>query len=134
MDTLQLAPTEVGTVYEVILAGDSDATRRGDRFPVIISNCEYLFHDDASLEACIMMLRESDARLAAQPNRQYDWNQTMVTRFADGGGCIKFSVSWYDEAFFQERREVFMGGMHQRLYDNLGISDADIAVTHWRRA
>jgi len=134
MTAAQLATTQVGTAYEVILEGDSNAARRGDRTPVVVSHCEYRFADDASLEKCIAMLRQSDSALAAQPNRQYDWQCTMVAHSPMGGGIIKFAVSWYDEQFFSERREVFTGGLHQRLYDTIGITSADLTVTHWRAA
>lgn len=134
MTAMQLAPTQVGTVFEVILEGDSNAERRGDRTPVVVSHCEYKFSDDANLDKCIAMLRQSDVALAGQPDRKYDWQCTMVTRFLDGGGVIKFSVSWYDEQFFGERREVFTGGLHQRLYDTIGITSSDLTVTHWRAA
>lgn len=134
MYTLAWSPTMVGTTFEVILAGDSDAERRGSRVPVVVSNCEYRFTDDSMLEKCIEMLKQSDASLAAQPDRKYDWNKTMVARNPSGGGVILFSVSWYDEKFFSERREVFTGGLHQRLYDTMGITEQDITVTHMRAA
>jgi hypothetical protein len=134
MRSIKLGPTEVGSLYEVILAGDSDDARRGDRSAVVVSDCEYRFRDDDNLEKCISLLQQSDERLGANPNRLYDWNKTMISRYADGGGVIVFSVSWYDEDFFARRRDVFKNDLHGRINELFDISENDISVTHWRHA
>jgi len=127
------APSKVGTTYEVILEGDSRAERRGNRIPVVISQCGYKFKDDDNLEKCITLLRQSDERLASNPDRQYDWNVTMVSRDIGGGGFLAFSVSWYDMDFFEAHRDTFAGSLHQRLYQSLGVTEQDFSVSHWRR-
>lgn len=130
----QLAPSKVGTTYEVILEGDSRAERRGDRTPVVISQCGYRFKDDANLEKCITMLRQSDERLAANQDCQYDWNITMVSRDVADGGFIAFSVSWYNLEFFEAHRNTFVGSLHQRLYQSIGVTEGDFSVSHWQLA
>ena len=136
MQEATLTPTRVGMSGRIVLEGDSQAERRGSRQPVATSQCEYRFHTEASLHACLAALTASDAALAANPDRLYDWNRTEIWTAPDEpGGIIRFSVSWYDAVYFDTNREIFAGGMHQHLYDQMGgIGPEDITVTHWRAA
>jgi hypothetical protein len=51
----------------------------------------------------------------------------------NGGGAVLLGVAWYDQAFFDERRDAWFGAMHQRIYAELGIPMDDITVEHWTR-
>ncbi len=123
-----------GTTRELVLLGDEDPARRGDRQLVARSECEYRIPDETGLERCLAALRASDAQLAGRADRCYDWQRTWVERTPGGAIKVVFGVSWYDEAFFQAKRDAFLGDLHQRLYAAFGIGQDDIEVTHWRLA
>ncbi|MGW2013726.1 hypothetical protein [Streptomyces sp. NPDC001927] len=51
---------------------------------------------------------------------------------ANGGGTVILGVVWYDEEFFTDRRDAWLGVMHQRIYKDLGIPLENIEVSHRR--
>jgi hypothetical protein len=48
-----------------------------------------------------------------------------------GGGTVILGVAWFDQAFFDDRRDAWFGAMHTRIYQTLGIPLDNITVTHW---
>lgn len=39
--------------------------------------------------------------------------------------------AWFDQAFFDDRRDAWFGAMHTRIYQGLGIPLDNVTVTHW---
>ena len=127
--TLTSAPTR-----ELVLLGESDPTRRGGRHTIAMSECEFRLPDDAALARCIAALRASDEMLAARPDSPYDWKATWVERSPAGGGTVAFGVAWYDEAFFSEKKDVFLGSEDGELFARIGIPEGARTVSHWLAA
>ncbi|MFE7430743.1 hypothetical protein [Streptomyces sp. NPDC057545] len=117
---------------ELVLPGESG--RRGGRTVIAESRVEIAVSSDEALDRCIAALRASDERLAAQPDRKYDWQSTWLERHATKpGGTVAFGVAWYDEAFFDEKKNTYMKPDHLAMYAHIGAGDGDVSVTHWRR-
>ncbi|MFD8978881.1 hypothetical protein [Streptomyces sp. NPDC059564] len=72
--------------------------------------------------------------MAEQPDSLYDWQRTWVERRSEGGGTFLFNVSWYDEAFFSEKKNVFLSPEHLAMYAHIGAEDGAVDVSHWRHA
>lgn len=47
------------------------------------------------------------------------------------GAAIKFSVAWYDEEFFQEKKDVYLGKEHLRMFAGFGNGTPDVEVKHF---
>ncbi|WP_073907746.1 hypothetical protein [Streptomyces sp. CB00455] len=123
---------EQPVVRELVLLGDSTPGRRGDRVVIAESHCEIKLSSDEALERCVAALRASDERLAAETSGPYDWQRTWVERSSQGGGSVLFNVSWYDETFFEEKKDVFLSPEHLAMYAHIGAEDGAVDVSHWR--
>ncbi|MEV6810326.1 hypothetical protein [Streptomyces sp. NPDC051132] len=113
--------------------GDTAPGRRGKRTVVAQSHCEIKLTDDQAMERCIAALRESDERLASNQSGPYDWKRTWIERATEGGGKVVFGVNWYDEKFFEEKKDTFMAPDHLAMYAHIGAEDGAVKVTHWRQ-
>ncbi|MFF2703389.1 hypothetical protein ACFVUQ_34125 [Streptomyces cyaneofuscatus] len=126
------------TRVRVLNGEDTDATRRGDKKAVARSECTYYCPDETTARRCIDALEESDRRLRERPEELmlWDWQATYFEAEQDnplGGGSVILGVAWYDQEFFDDRRDAWFGRMHQRIYQQLGIPLENIDVSHWRR-
>lgn len=127
-------------VRELVLIGeDADIARRGDKQLVAMSQCRFHCPDDDTLARCVDAIRRSDEHLRNRPEEMmlWDWQCTYVERDPDSGesgGTVILGVAWYDEAFFQSRREAHLDDMHCAMYEGIGIARGSISVTHWRHA
>lgn len=116
---------------ELVLLGEAE--RRGDRNVIAESRVEIAVSTDEALDRCLEALRASDERLAAQPDRKYDWQMTWVERDSTkSGGTVAFGVAWYDEDFFEAKRDTYMKPDHLAMYAHIGADEGDVSVTHWR--
>ncbi|MFF3097618.1 hypothetical protein [Streptomyces cyaneofuscatus] len=125
------------TRVRVLNGEDTDATRRGDKKAVARSECTYC-PDETTARRCIDALEESDRRLRERPEELmlWDWQATYFEAEQDnplGGGSVILGVAWYDQEFFDDRRDAWFGRMHQRIYQQLGIPLENIDVSHWTR-
>ncbi|MDX3538675.1 hypothetical protein PV721_30900 [Streptomyces sp. MB09-01] len=118
---------------ELMLLGDAAPGRRGDRTVVAESHVEIDVVTDDALDRCIEALRASDERLAAQPDSLYDWNRTWVERSDTGGGKVIFDVVWYDEEFFEDKKDTYMSPDHLAIYTRIGAEEGSLSVSHWRK-
>jgi hypothetical protein len=128
------APTRV----RVLNGEDTDAARRGDKKPAARSDCTYYCPDEATARRCITALEESDKRLRERPEELmlWDWQATYFEAEKgnpNGGGTVILGVAWYDQQFFDDRRDAWFGRMHQKIYQELGIPLGNITVEHWTR-
>jgi hypothetical protein len=129
----QDAPTRV----RVLNGEDTDASRRGDKKPVVRSECTYYCPNEATARRCIGALEESDRRLRERPEELmlWDWQATYFEAEPgnpNGGGTVLLGVAWYDEDFFDDRKDAWFGAMHRRIYQQLGIPLENVEVSHWR--
>ncbi|AWK12929.1 hypothetical protein DDQ41_15200 [Streptomyces spongiicola] len=102
------------------------------------SECTYYCPDEATGRRVIEALEESDKRLRERPEELmlWDWQATYWEAETDnpnGGGTVILGVAWYDQEFFDERRDAWFGRMHQKIYQDLGIPLENIEVSHWAR-
>ncbi|MFF5705244.1 hypothetical protein ACFY7H_22495 [Streptomyces sp. NPDC012794] len=118
---------------ELVLLGDSAPGRRGERTIVAQSHCEIDLASDEALERCVQALRASDERLAEQADGPYDWQRTWVERNGQAGGKVIFDVAWYDEEFFQEKKDTFLAPEHLAMYAHIGAGEGAVRVTHWQK-
>ena len=116
---------------ELVLWGEEAPERRGDRTIVAQSQCDFTLDDDVAVERCIAELRSSDEKLAKNPNSKYDWQRTWLQRREGGGGTISFGVAWYDQEYFDTKKNVFLGRMHDAIFSKIGVSADAVHVSHW---
>lgn len=126
------------TRVRVLDGEDTDAGRRGDKKPIARSECTYYCPDEGTARRVIEALKESDERLRNRPEELmlWDWQATYFEAEKGneaGGGTVLLGVAWYDQEFFDDRRDAWFGAMHQRIYKNLGVPMDDITVDHWTR-
>ncbi len=124
------------TRVRVLVGSDADPARLAGKVPIAKSDCSYYCPDAVTAERCIEALRESDERLRARPEEQmlWDWESTYWEAEPgnpNGGGTVILGVAWFDQAFFDDRRDAWFGAMHTRIYQGLGIPLDNVTVTHW---
>jgi hypothetical protein len=130
-------PDDAPVRVRVLIGEDADAARRNGKTVIARSECTYYCPDAATVARCIEALRESDERLRGRPEEQmlWDWECTYYEADPDneaGGGTVILGVAWYDPAFYDDRREAWLGAMHKHVYAGIGVVLDDITVTHWR--
>ncbi|EFP97833.1 hypothetical protein [Vibrio caribbeanicus] len=87
------------------------------------------FNSLSSLNDCFDELMNSDERLLSIPNdkARYDWHRVDVI-----DNEIRFGVVWYDEVFFDEKREIYTDPMHSKMLNRFGVAPSDYEVNHYR--
>lgn len=134
----EFVTADAPTMVRVLSGEDTDPARRGDKQVIARSECTYYCPDEATAYRCISALKESDKRLRERPEEQMLWDWQATTwepelHNPNGGGSVRLGVAWYDQEFFDERRDAWFGRMHQKIYQQLGIPLEDITVEHWTR-
>lgn len=132
---MALALSDEPVVIERVFAGeDADAARRGGKRLVARSECRFDCHDDATLARCIKAIKQSDEALRNRSNQAafYDWQSPLVVRRPEGGGVMTFGVAWYDETFFEAKRDVYLGALHNHLFERIGLQTGSISISHWK--
>jgi hypothetical protein len=136
MPDLLESATDLVTRIRVLTGSDADPVRLAGKVPIGRSDCSYYCPDAATAGKCIEALRASGERLRSRPAEQmlWDWGSTWFEPEPGnpgGGGTVFLGVAWFDQEFFDERRDAWLGRMHTRIYADLGIPLEDITVTHW---
>ena len=134
--TKLLEARDLVTRFRVLTGSGSDLARLAGKVPIAKSVCAYYCRDAATAERCVEALRLSDDRLRSRPEEQmlWDWENTWFEPEIGnlcGGGTVLLGVDWFDQEFFDDRRDAWFGRMHTRIYAGLGIPMDDITVTHW---
>lgn len=135
--TMYEAKAEAVTRVRVLVGEDDDPARRGDKHLLAWSDCRYYCPDETTVQRCVEAIRESDERLRARPEELmlWDWQSTYYQADPDnkaGGGTIILGVAWYDEEFYEDRRDAWFGAMHKRAYAKIGVPLENVEVTQWR--
>ncbi|MCP4966414.1 MAG: hypothetical protein GY926_14420 [bacterium] len=96
-----------------------------------------MIEDDATLERCVEALRHSDERLRNRPQERmlWDWQLTTIDTELNSdapGGTISLGAAWYDEEFFDEKKDAYTDPLHLAAYLDIGLESGSISVTHWR--
>lgn len=114
------------------IAGDA-TTRVVGRTQVAQSDVTLELPTDAAIEKRLRALDASDLRLAASPGK-YDWKFAWVDPNTDTeGGRVRFGVAWYDEDFFEEKRDVYLDVKHLRMIAGFGADEGSVNVEHFKR-
>lgn len=128
--------SELLTRVQVLTGEDKDTARRGTKSIIARSDCSYYCPDEATVQRCIESLRASDERLRHRQEELmlWDWMTTWFEPEPDnpnGGGTVLLGVAWYDQEFFDDRKDAWFGAMHKHVYQQIGIPLENITVTHW---
>lgn len=49
---------------------------------------------------------------------------------AAGGGTVRFGVAWYNENFFQEKKDIYLDSHHGALFGKFRAEPSDGKVIH----
>ena len=52
-------------------------------------------------------------------------------REGKAGATVRFGVAWYDEAFFREKPDNYLGSEHLAMFAGFGAGSADVGVKHY---
>jgi hypothetical protein len=105
----------------------SDLPQHEGLVPYAVSHVDMKFDHEDDLVRCVRLLQWSDARMRAMTDPQILWNWNSSFR---NDQEIEFSVSWFGEEFFENRKDSFMDGMHSGFYSVFGLTPEDIRVRH----
>ena len=83
-------------------------------------------HEDDVIR-CARMLQWSDERMRARTNPviMWAWKESYRDKMT-----VEFSVAWYSEEFFNERKSAFLDNHHASYYSKFGLKPADIKTRH----
>ncbi|GLQ74239.1 hypothetical protein [Vibrio penaeicida] len=102
-----------------------------DNAPLVVASTKMkiIFKEVEELNACLEELLASDERLLSIPNSEamYDWQQMIVM-----GNEIRFGVVWYNEEFFENKKDIYIDPMHSRMLQKFGVSSEDYEVNHYK--
>ncbi|MEV0759595.1 hypothetical protein [Nocardia sp. NPDC050435] len=134
--TMKLIPENPITRIRVLVGEGPGTPRRGDKALYAMSDCRFECPTAEIAERTVAALAESDEKLRNRPEELmlWDWANTYWEADPDnphGGGTVILGVAWYDQAFYQERREATFGTMHKRIYERIGLPVEGISVTHY---
>lgn len=96
-----------------------------DRIPLAITKVEITFSNEADLQKCVTLLKESDVALKTAP-KPYDW-QFAVRK----GLKIYFGVNWFELDFFKEKKDVFQNNQHGSIFKSFNSSIENFVVKHY---
>lgn len=126
-----MSETKGATTLELVALGGSIQERRRGREAVAQSEVAIHLDSDEAVEKCLRGLDASDQRLAEVP-QMYDWVMVWKeTEEGKPGATVRFGVAWYDEAFFQEKKDIYLGSDHLAMFSNFGAGGADVEVKHY---
>jgi hypothetical protein len=108
----------------MILAGTEGGVSRQ---PYAITEIEIEFDNERDLRNCVRMLRWSDERLRARPDQMILWDWRMTYR---EGMKISFGVAWYEQDFFERRKDAFREPRHAGYYSMFGATAESFKVQH----
>lgn len=140
MTTTFAIPTDTEVItHTLMLEGeDGDAGRRGRKKVIAKSECRFDCPNDDILATCIEQIRLSDEHLKSRPEEMalWDWQRTFIESNSlkprKSGGVVILGVAWYDEQFFDEKRNAYANPSHLEKYLNIGLHEEAITVTHWK--
>jgi hypothetical protein len=117
---------DVGDGWTVIMTGE-EIRRAKDLRRVAITRGEITFGSEEQLKSFLDILRDSDARLSKVPDAEvvYDW---QLVRRKDL--TVRFGVSWYDDDFYQKRRNAYLSRLHGDIFARLGLKAEDLRIEH----
>ena len=118
---------ERGKSERVMILSGTESPENKARKPYALTKVTISFDNENDLRNCVRMLRWSDDRLRARPDQLILWNWESSFR---EGMTIYFGVAWYNEAFFERRKEAFMEPQHADYYAMFGAKPSDFKMTH----
>ena len=126
-----MSETKGATTLELVALGGSTQQRRRGREAVAQSEVAIRLDSDEAVEKCLRGLESSDQRLAEVP-QMYDW-VTVWKETEEGrpGATVRFGVAWYDEEFFQAKKDIYLGNDHLAMFSGFGADSADVEVKHY---
>jgi hypothetical protein len=125
LDAATLELLERGKSERVVILPGTEGGK--GRVHYAISKIAIHFEDEASLRTCVRLLRWSDERLRARPDQLVQWRWDMSHR---EGMTISFAVVWYDQAFFERRKDAFKEPAHAGYYAMFGATPDRFEMTH----
>jgi hypothetical protein len=125
VDVLGIMQPRPGERVLILDPGEGRVAR--DNELVARTQCRISFRHEENLQACIRALRESDEELKKRPDSMKSWEWDRSFR---EGMDIEFGVLWYDERFFETRKDVWKDGKHAGFYARFGASPSDFTVKH----
>ena len=125
------------TLTRVLVGEDQDAGRRGGKQLIAKSECRFACPDKITLDKCVEQIRISDEHLRSRPEDMilWDWQSTYVEVDEDssnGSGTVVLGVAWYNQEFFDERRNSYANPSHLAKYLDIGLPPGAITVSHWK--
>lgn len=118
---------EKGRAERVQILNGTEGANPSPRTVYARTEVKITFTNERDLRQCVRLLRWSDERLRARPDQRilWDWQRT----FRDGM-TISFGVNWYNQDFFEARKDAFANPEHRGYYAMFGAQARDFVMNH----
>lgn len=118
---------EKGRAKRVQILEGSESPTRKRQTPYATTTVSITFDNEDDLRQCVRLLRWSDERLRKRPDQLilWDWSKTFREDMT-----ITFGVNWYDQAFFESRKETFRNPQHRDYYSMFGANPESFRIEH----
>ena len=117
---------DVGNGWKSILPGE-ESRRPKSLQRVAITRAEITFDIEEQLKKFLEVIKESDERLSKVPDSEamYDWQEIRQK-----GLTVRFGVAWYDEDFYQKRKDAYQSSQHQGIFKQFGANPQNMRIEH----
>ncbi len=118
--------------FETIMPGEA-SRRSADLSRYASTTAEITFDNEEDLQRFLSVIEETDRRLAAVTDAEirartsagYDWQ-----RISRRDMTVRFGVMWYDQEFFERRKDAYKSAMHRVVLGDFNVSPDDLSVKH----
>lgn len=117
-----------------VLVGE-DPKRIDPPQPLAMSECFFRCSGLPQAAKVIDAINVSDEQLRELHDglMMWEWNSTWLEERPDGTAIVILGVAWHDEEFYAERKDAWLGRLHRKIFEEIGISLDDVTVQHWLR-
>lgn len=117
---------EVGDSWQTVLVGE-EQRRPKSLTRVAITRAEIEFGSEDDFTRFLKIITASDERLRkiSDDEVMYDWQQIRRK-----GMVVRFGVAWYDDEFYQSRKDAYLSELHSRVFAQFAVAPNAIRIEH----
>ncbi|UES60230.1 hypothetical protein GFK91_31440 (plasmid) [Roseibium aggregatum] len=112
--------------WTTILSGE-ESRRPQSLNKVAITTVEVDLKSEEDFNRFFEIIKESDRRLSEIPDKEVMYEWVKVRR---KGLSIRFGVAWYDQQFFNARKDAYLSNEHSSMFKEFHITSDDLKITH----
>lgn len=98
-----------------------------DKAPTHLTRVEMQFETQEQVEKCLKEIAVSDMLIRTRIQPAWDWQMVLMNKLN-----VVLHVGWYDNVYFMQFKDVFLGDLHCRYSAKFGFDPKDANLTHFR--